>query len=238
MFVLISIIHISTGAFAVLLGAVASFTRKGGRVHIPTGRAFVLLMTISSLLGASLGLIYFDAFFITFFAGILAVYLVLSGWAAARSTMKGQRKFILVFALLNAANVLALTVLGASALGSVSGQMFGFAGEDYLFLAGMAGIGLVSDTSLIFRSGLSQKHRIARHLWRMLLGFFIAAGSAFTGPGAAAFPDAVQQSGLLALPELIILLLMVFYLVKTLCFSKGTSNKSDKSGQGNEQNRI
>jgi len=50
----------------------------------------------------------------------------------------------------------------------------------------------------------------------MCIGFFIAAGSAFTGPGASAFPQAVQDSGILSLPELTIMLLMLFWLWKTL----------------------
>ena len=50
----------------------------------------------------------------------------------------------------------------------------------------------------------------------MCIGFFIAAGSAFTGPGASAFPEAVRDSGILSLPELIIVLLMFLWLWKTL----------------------
>jgi hypothetical protein len=50
----------------------------------------------------------------------------------------------------------------------------------------------------------------------MCIGFFIAAGSAFTGPGASVFPDAVRNSGVLSLPELTIMLLMLFWLWKTL----------------------
>jgi hypothetical protein len=50
----------------------------------------------------------------------------------------------------------------------------------------------------------------------MCIGFFIAAGSAFTGPGASAFPEVVQRSGILSLPELTIVLLMLFWLWKTL----------------------
>lgn len=216
---LISFTHILTGTLAVLLGVIASVTRKGGKIHIPTGRAFVVLMTISSLLGAGLGLFFFQAFFITFFAGILAVYLVLSGWLTAKFTLNNQRFLIFILGLINAVNVFALITLGISALEKPDGQMLGFAGEDYLFLAGMAAIGFVFDASLIFRPHVSEKHRIARHLWRMTLGFFIAAGSAFTGPGASVFPESIQQSGLLSIPELLIFLLMVFYLVKTIFFA-------------------
>ncbi len=64
------------------------------------------------------------------------------------------------------------------------------------------------------------RHRIARHLWRMCLGFFIAAGSAFTGPGQAVFAVSVLESGLLALPELTTVMLMVYWLIRTLYFNQ------------------
>jgi hypothetical protein len=50
----------------------------------------------------------------------------------------------------------------------------------------------------------------------MCIGFFIAAGSAFTGPGAYAFLEVVQNSGILSLPELAIILFVLFWLWKTL----------------------
>ena len=74
----------------------------------------------------------------------------------------------------------------------------------------------IGDIRLLFRKTFSAQQRLARHLWRMCLGFFIAAGSAFTGPGAAVFPQAVQDSGILSAPELIIFCLMLYWFFKTL----------------------
>lgn len=218
MFVLTAI-HIVSGALAILAGALAVGVKKGGAVHVRAGRWFVGLMALSSFSGAMIGLIRFEAFFITFFAGLLGAYLVLSGWLTANTRTTPRRGADHFLSLVNVLTFASLSVLGALALTRETGQIFGFAGENYLFLAVMSGIALAGDVSRIFRKTLSRKHRVARHLWRMLLGFFIAAGSAFTGPGAAAFPEAVQASGALALPELIIVLLMIFYLTKTLAFS-------------------
>lgn len=215
---LIVLAHVGIGSLAVLLGALAVSTRKGGSKHVTFGRWFVLFMTISSLLGAILGLIKYQSFFITFFAGLLAIYLVLSGWLTARNRGEKPSVSIIALGLLNAANFSALVIIGTRAISTETGQMFGFAGEDYLFLASMSGVGLLFDASLVFRKTVSEKHRIARHLWRMALGFFIAAGSAFTGPGAKAFPETIQQSGILSAPELLIFMLMLYYLARTLFF--------------------
>ena len=214
------IVHVFSGALAVLAGAIAASVRKGGRLHIRAGRLFVAFMALSSVLGAVLGLIRFEQFFITFFAGILGTYLVVSGWLAVHQVSENRRGLDGVLSALNAMTFVALTSISALALGQPDGSMFGFAGANYLFLACMSGIAAIGDYSRVFRNGMSRNHQLARHLWRMLLGFFIAAGSAFTGPGASAFPDSVQASGILSIPELVILSLMVFYLIKTLFFAR------------------
>ena len=216
---ILTLLHIASGGLAVLAGTLAIGVRKGGRIHVGAGRWFVGLMALSSLSGAVIGLIRFEDFFITFFAGLLWAYLVLSGWLTAQSPSGPAKRAELGMGIVNAMTFLSLTGLGALALSRADGAMFGFAGENYLFLAGMSGIALIGDISHIVRGSISRKHQIARHLWRMRLGFFIAAGSAFTGPGASAFPEAVQASGVLALPELLILLAMLFYLIKTVATS-------------------
>jgi hypothetical protein len=213
-------LHVLSGAVAVLAGAMAAFARKGGRAHIRAGRLFVTVMVVSSLLGAVLGLIRFEFFFITFFAGLLATYLVVSGWLAARPSASTHRALEVVLSAFNAIIFAALIAIGGIALARSDGMMFGFAGENYLLLAGMSGIALIADISRLFRARMSREHRTARHLWRMLLGFFIAVGSAFTGPGASVFPNAVRDSGVLSLPELVVLLLLLFYLVRTLFLAR------------------
>ena len=105
---------------------------------------------------------------------------------------------------------------GALAMNNEGGRLFGLTYENYFFLSVMGLVGAVGDVRLAFRRPLSEKHQIARHLWRMCLGFFIAAGSAFTGPGAKAFSEAARQSGLLSVPEFVILALLLYWLFRTL----------------------
>lgn len=208
-------LHVGLGTLAVLAGAVALIVRKGASIHISAGRLFVALMALTSGLGGMLGLIKADSLYITFHASILALTLILSGWLTARfGAHMGRAQ--LVTGLVNIANTAALIVIGAKAQSTIDGAFYGFPAEDYFFLAGMAGIVAIFDFSLILRQPLSERQRIARHLWRMCLAFFIAAGSAFTGPGASAFSEEIQNSGLLSLPELIIILLMLLWLARTL----------------------
>ena len=206
--------HIIFGTIAVLSGTVALAVKKGGATHINIGRIFVIMMGLSSAMGAVLGLLKLETFYITFHAGILGVTLIISSWLTVRSVNLGI--FSVAIGLLNILNAAALIMAGSHALSLPESVLFGFHAEDYFFLSAMAGLVAIFDISLLFRKPLSRRHRIARHLWRMCLGFFIAAGSAFTGPGANVFPQKVQDSGILSAPELIIISLMLFWLARTL----------------------
>ena len=208
--------HVAFGTLAVVVGAVALGSRKGRKVHIGAGRVFVVSMGVASVLGAMLGALKYETFWITFHAGILGATLVTGGVMAVRIHTRVVKRWFTAVALLNALNAAALFLAGWYATTLPDARLFGFASADYFFLFGMAAIAFVGDVLMVFGARISHRHRIAQHLSRMCVGFFIAAGSAFTGPGASAFPEAVQNSGILSLPELTIMLLLLFWLWKTL----------------------
>jgi len=210
------IAHVSLGTLAVIVGAIALAARKGRKVHITAGRVFVYSMGLASVLGAVLGAIKYETFWITFHAGILGATLVSSGVLAVRIHAQGARKWFTGIAALNALNAAGLIAAGYYATTLPEGRLFGFAAADYFFLFGMAAIAGLGDARMLLGAHITHRHRIAQHLMRMCIGFFIAAGSAFTGPGGSAFPQWVQDSGLLMVPEPVILLLMLFWLWRTL----------------------
>jgi len=208
--------HVSLGAVAVIAGALALAAPKGRPVHIAAGRTFLISMACSAALGALLGLVKAESLYITFHAGVLALTLIASGWLAAAGRDARPSRAMITVGLVNLANTVGLILAGWQAQAAPTGQLLGYPAEDYYLLAGMAGLAAIWDASRAFRTTFPARHRIASHLWRMGLGFFIAAGSAFTGPGASAFPEDVRQSGVLALPELAILALILFWLAFTL----------------------
>ncbi|SFR45267.1 hypothetical protein SAMN04488005_2121 [Yoonia tamlensis] len=210
------IAHVTLGTLAVIVGAIALASRKGRKVHTNAGRVFVVSMGAASVLGAVLGALKYETFWITFHAGILGATLVSSGVLAVRIHAHGIKKWFIAVAGLNFLNAFSLFIAGWYATTLPNAYLFGFAAEDYFFLFGMAAIAGVGDIRMIFGAQISNRQRIAQHLLRMCIGFFIAAGSAFTGPGASAFPEVVQNSGILSLPELAIIILMLFWLWKTL----------------------
>lgn len=211
-----TIAHVASGAIAVAMGAVTFAVRKGAKTHVSAGRVFTAAMGLSSFLGAILGLIKFETFYITFHAGILGMTLVLSGWLLAKRPTRHRGVLFVTIASVNIINAAGLVVAGSCASTLPEQILRGFPASDYFFLAGMAGVAVINDLIVLWNKTLSHKHRIAQHVWRMCLGFFIAAGSAFTGPGARIFPEIVRNSGVLSLPELMIFLLMLFWLYRVL----------------------
>lgn len=209
-------VHVLLGTVAVVSGAIALVAKKGSIPHIKVGQIFVISMITSSLLGSVLGLVKPQQLYITFHAGILGVTLIASSWLTVRKRPFTTDRIDHLISSVNILNTAALIGLGIYALQQTDGTLLGFHGADYLFLAVMAGIAAVSDISLIFRKAVAAHHRLARHLWRMCFGFFIAAGSAFTGPGANAFPKVIQDSGILSLPELLIFLALIYWLGRVL----------------------
>lgn len=208
--------HVAVGTLAVVVGAVALGSRKGRKLHVSASRVFIVSMGLASLVGAVLGSLKYETFWITFHAGVLGTTRVTSSVLAVHIHKRGPKRWFIAVTALNDLNAASLFGAGRYAATLPDARLFGFATEDYLFLFGMAAIAFAVDMILTLGNQVSNRHPIAQHLIRMCFGFFIAAGSAFTGPGASAFPQAVQNSGVLSLPELTIVLLTLFWLRKTL----------------------
>jgi uncharacterized membrane protein len=208
--------HVLSGTLCVGAGCAAFLAPKGESVHRAAGKLFLVSVLATALSGAVIGLLEPDRLLITAFAGLLAAYLVLTGWRTARwrTSRPGRFEWIALAAIL--AGTGGLLTLGVLALQTETGRLLGFVADDYLMLAMMSALGAVADLSLLVRRPLSPRHRIARHLWRMGLAYFIAVGSFFTGPGARVFPEAVRDSGLLSVPEGLTALLILIFLVRTL----------------------
>jgi hypothetical protein len=71
------------------------------------------------------------------------------------------------------------------------------------------------DLTVILRRGIAGRQRIARHLWRMHLGYFTAVGSFFPGQ-LQFFPEYIQNIRpliLLFIPPFSVAGLMIFWLL-------------------------
>ena len=78
------VLHIGGGAIGILSGAVALFSRKGGALHRAAGKVFFVAMLVAYLVAAGVAPFLDEGQRVNTVAGVMALYLLLSGWAAIR----------------------------------------------------------------------------------------------------------------------------------------------------------
>lgn len=209
------IAHIAGGAIAIIAALTALMARKGSPLHRAAGSVFTLAMLTGASSAAFLGYTAEPRDNGDVVAGTLTIYLVLTAWVAAKRG-DGARGWFEIAAFLVAASGSAASYLDTSAALARGTAFMG--GVPGFIFAGVAGFAALLDLSAILRGGLKGRQRIARHLWRMLLAFFIAAGSFFPGQ-IHLFPDYIRDVRpviLLFLPAFTIIALIFFWLARVL----------------------
>ena len=199
-------VHIAAGLLAIPAGTLAVAVRKGGRLHARAGTVFLgamLVLGITAALlepnrrptpGSPIG-------------GIVVCYFVATSWAAARRHDGSTGWFERVACA--AALVLGGLMLWGAFAGATTPAGRGpvFAVSGLVLLAGLL------DLNAILRAPLSPVRRIARHLWRMCLAFFIATGSFFLGQQDV-LPAAMRSSPALFVLAFAPFAAMAFWLVR------------------------
>ena len=172
--------HICAGTLGLLSGTAALSFRKGSVRHAVAGRVFVASMLTMAVLAVYLAIVRHQPNNIG--GGILTFYLIGTAWLTARRRVGETSRFDWVVLLIPLAlgiltwmNGLKVVRSGASSQDGIPVGMAFFMGSVML----LAGAG---DVRMLLRGGVSGAKRIARHLWRMCFGLFIAAGSFFLGP--------------------------------------------------------
>lgn len=164
--------HVSMGVIGLASGTVAAAARKGGAWHRRSGIVFVWSMIAMALSGVVIAL-YEGA--TTVVAGALTAYLVLTAYLALkepRSRLVDLGLMILAFGFAATEYYYGFIVYGMpghKSEGVPAGMIF-FMGTVVLFAA-------IGDARMIHAGGVHGTRRIARHLWRMCFGLFIALGS-------------------------------------------------------------
>jgi hypothetical protein len=119
----------------------------------------------------------------------------------------------------------------------------GLKAEDSAPLYVFGSVALLSaagDTRMLIRGGVSGAQRLVRHLWRMCVALFIAAGSFFlgtasdpvlrrTGLRATLFTPAIRQTHLPEVPVLIIVIMTIFWLCR-VWFTNAYKTPGTKQG--------
>jgi uncharacterized membrane protein len=217
-------IHILAGTTGLLSGAAAIIFRKGSPRHVLAGKIFVVAMLTMAVGAVYLGIVKHQSGNIG--GGILTFYLIGTAWLTARRRDGETSRwdwiaFLIPLALGIFTWMTAMRIVrsGATSEGGVPVGMTFFMGSIMLLAA-------AGDLRMLLRGGLFGAKRIARHLWRMCFGLFIASGSFFFGPSnrplrllsrvglGQHLPAALFSTALYLILTLLPLVLLIFWLIR------------------------
>lgn len=172
--------HFAAGLVSIGAGTIALAAPKGGRLHKRSGLAFTSAMIALGLTAA--GISAYERRPSQVLSGLLAAYLVFS----ATTTVKPLR------GIGGRSNVALMVLAFAYAAASLYGGVHEWIDPTVpvvgrprvvppLVIGTVVLVAAVGDLRAIRAGGLHGTRRLARHLWRMCFGLFIATGSFFLG---------------------------------------------------------
>ncbi len=203
-------IHIAGGIIALLAGTAAVAARKGGRLHARAGTLFVASMLVLGVTASILDRMKAEPE--SGLSGIFVCYFILTSWVTARRRDRTTGKFEI------AACAVALGTAALMFLGALTGSTTPVGSGPIFAIGALCLLAGLLDLNAVLRRTLAPAQRIARHLWRMCVAFFIATGSFFLGQQDV-LPQAVRGSPLLFALAFAPFAVMLFWLLR-LRFSK------------------
>jgi uncharacterized membrane protein len=223
-------IHFWIGCFALVCGAAAFISRKGGRIHCSAGTGFLAAMILLGLSGLWLSLAREILF--TVFLSLIALHAVITGWAAARPPAGLARAVTLGSGTASSLIALGAAMGGAIAAAAPGGALNGLQPAAFHTLAAVSAVLSVFDWRYAFAPAPSRARRLTRHLGRMGFSLFLATGIFFFG-NSHVLPAAVRQPLLLSAPVLAVLAWTAVYAIRTRLRAGRGPIKSSPSLQDN-----
>jgi uncharacterized membrane protein len=201
-------LHILGGLTAIVAGFVAVSAHKGATPHRTSGIIFVYAMMVMSASGALMAMIRLNRGNIM--GGGLTFYMVTTALLTTRPRVARVDRGV---ALLGLAVGVAGCAFGFSALHSATGRLDRYPSPLYFVFGSIALLSVAGDVRMLLSHGLQGRARLVRHLWRMCSAMFMATASFFLGQ-AKLFPKPVRIFPLLAIPALLPLVLLLYWLVR------------------------
>jgi uncharacterized membrane protein len=202
------ILHIGGGATAIGAGWTSIVAKKGGRLHRVAGTVFFVAMLSMAGVGAIVAPMLPEAQWTNTSAAIFTLYLVASSWATVRRPAGEIGRFE------QAALAVPLGLITVAILLALASPDRGSGDFIVVYvLAVIASIAGLADLRMIRAGGIFGPARVARHLWRMTLGLFVATGSFFMGQPKFV-PEIMKDTGLNIIVSLAVLVLMAFWMVR------------------------
>ena len=173
-------LHIGAGTAALVSGAAALAFRKGSRRHVAAGKVFVASMLTMAAAAVYLAILNHEP--PNILAGTLTFYLISTAWLTARRKDGETSKLDWVALLVPVTTGIWGWAIGLEKLFAHTPPKDGVPLGMNFFMGSVMLLSAAGDMRMLVRGGLFGTERIARHLWRMCFGLFIASGSFFLGP--------------------------------------------------------
>lgn len=170
--------RVATGLLALAAGFMAITARKGGTWHRRSGLAFVYTMIGTGITAVAISL-YEGKEGVT--GGALTAYLVFTGWTAVKPLPGAGLRVDIALMVLAFAFAAVGFAHAFTALGRPGNQIEGVPAGMLFFMATIVPLAAIGDARMILAGGIRGTRRLARHLWRMSFGLFIASGSFLLG---------------------------------------------------------
>ena len=203
-------VHIIAGSLGLISGYTALYATKGAPLHRRSGMVFVWTMLTMAFAGLLMAALRGIAVEINVPAAVLSAYLVVTALLTVQPRPAVQRWLDPALMLVALAVGLIMLAFGLQAIAN-GGTRGGMPAFPFFMFAFVGLIGAALDMRMMRAGGVRGAVRITRHLWRMCFALFIAALSFFLGQ-ADEFPAALRNPALLALPVLLVLATMLYWL--------------------------
>ena len=169
--------HFGAALIALVAGTIALAVAKGGRLHRRSGIVFTWGMITTGILASVLSA--YEGKSVV--GGLFVCYLVFTATTTVKplpGARRGVDVALMIFAFATAAAMLAQ---GVVVWQKPHHMLAGVPAGMILFLGTVCLLAAIGDGRMIYEGGLRGTGRLARHLWRMCFGLFVATGSFFIG---------------------------------------------------------
>jgi hypothetical protein len=173
-------VHFTAGLVSIVAGTIALSVAKGGRLHKQSGLVFTWTMVGLGLTAAGIGTYENRPGQVV--GGLLAAYLVFSAMTTVKPLPRIGQRCNVALMVLAFASAVAMLYGGVTEWLDPSVRVVGRPRVVPPLVVGtVILLAAIGDLRAIRSSGLRGSRRLARHLWRMCFGLFVATGSFFLG---------------------------------------------------------
>jgi uncharacterized membrane protein len=200
--------HVGTGLTALAAGFLALALRKGGKWHRVGGRVFVVAMIATGITATAISLYEGKE---SFAGGLVTAYLVFTAYTTVKP-LPGARRQVDI-ALMVMAFVFGTLgyVRAVDALGRPGSQIEGVPAGMMFFMTTIVMLAAIGDARMVLAGGITGARRLARHLWRMCFGLFIASGSFLIGQ-MKFIPEPIRVGPLLVVLAVSPLVMLLYWM--------------------------